>query len=142
LPADADTIQDTVVPAEKGYQVKVKKLAAAVAIAVPLGAALTAGAEPANALTGECNDYVCVSVTYESGNVASIYMWPAWSHKGHFELIMPNGRTANSPSEQWYAGGRGYTFADWNGGYGKWCGRFWYNTIFGWTGSSTVCVVA
>ena len=123
---------------------KVKKLAAAAAIAVPLGAAtLTAGAQPANALSGKCNDYVCVSVTYESGNVASIYMWASWSQKGHFELAMPNGRTANSPSEQWYAGGRGYTFADWNGGYGKWCGTIWGHSLFGgWTNGGWVCVVA
>ena len=134
--------QDTDKPAKKGYSMKVKKLAAAVAVAAPVGAALTAGAQSANALSGWCNDDVCVAVTYESGNVASIYMWAPRDEKGHFELTMPNGRTANSPSEQWYAGGRGYTFADWNGGYGRWCGQEWEHSLIGWTSEGKVCIVA
>lgn len=121
---------------------KVKKLAAAVAVAVPLGAALVTGTQPAYA-AGECNWDLCMTVTYESGNVASIYMWADTSDiTGHFELQMPNHRTANSPTETWYAGGRGYTFADWNGGYGRWCGTLWWHDFLGWHTKGNNCIVA
>ena len=121
---------------------KVKKLAAAVAVAVPLGTALTVGAGPAYA-AGQCSGDLCMSVVYESGNVASIHMWArSYDTPGHFQLQMPNHRSANSPSGYWYAGGRGYTFADWNGGYGRWCGNLWVSSWSGWNDIGYLCIVA
>ena len=110
---------------------KVKKLAAAVAIAMPVGASLAGVAQPANAaeaaLPSRCSGDLCMKITYISGNVATAYMWVYDDTLGstHFELSMPNGRIANSPTGPWQAGGKGYTFADWNGGVGLWCGTLW-----------------
>ena len=122
---------------------KVKKLAAAVAVTVPLSAALATVAEPAYAV-GHCYDDLCMTVTYESGNVASIYMWANNRDlTGHFQLQMPNHTSVSSPTGKWYAGGRGYTFAKYNGGYGYWCGTLWsHNWLSGWAKNGYVCVVA
>jgi hypothetical protein len=106
---------------------KFKRLAAAVTLAVPVGAGLVGAAQPANAaLPVSCSADLCMKVTYESGNVATVYMWADNAQfAGHFELQMPNHRTANSPNAVWDAGGTGYEFADWNGGVGQWCGTAW-----------------
>jgi hypothetical protein len=109
---------------------KVKKLVTAVAMAVPVGASLAGGAQTANAaeaLPVHCSGDLCMRITYQKGTVATVYMWAdSDTFFGHFELRMPNGRIANSPNNnQWYAGGAGYTFADWNGGVGLWCGTAW-----------------
>ena len=56
---------------------------------------------------------------------------------------MPNHRVANSPNQPWYAGGYGYEFANWNGGYGEWCVTLWYyKGGLGWSTDGYTCVVA
>jgi hypothetical protein len=130
---------------QKGCIMKVKKLATAVAIATPISASLIAGAHPANAALPErCSSDLCMKVTYESGNVATIYMWARsiTIHSGHFELSMPNGRVANSNQKTWTAGGAGYTFADWNGGIGLYCGTLWSFNLDIWENQGNLCLEA
>jgi hypothetical protein len=108
--------------------VKIKKLAAAVAVTVPVSAAIVGTAQPAYAAYPiHCyGAFLCMQVQNINGNVATIKMWPnSISFYGHFELQMPNHRVGNSPQKEYYAGRTGYTFANWNGGTGKWCGTAW-----------------
>jgi hypothetical protein len=140
LPGDTGAIQDTAALSrpreEKGYLMKVKKLAAAVAIAVPVAAALVGTAQPASAMPAlpmRCSADLCMDVLGVNGNVATILMWAySYDFHGHFELQMPNHRVANSPTNRWWnAGQSGYTFANWNGGVGQWCGTEWAQVIPG-----------
>ena len=124
---------------------KVKKFAAAVAVAAPVAATLGGGAAGIRRLPQGCGGDLCMQVVAESGNVATIKMW-AYSYRfyGHFQLQMPNHRSTNGPNNQWwYAGGAGYTFASWNGGVGQWCGTAYsYNKLFGYSRAGYLCLHA
>jgi hypothetical protein len=137
---------------------KVKKLAAAVAIAVPVGAALLGTAQPASAnaalpmhvnanaapLPFVCSLDLCMQVEGVKGNVATIVMWAySYDFHGHFELQMPNHRVANSPTNRWwYTGQSAYTFANWNGGVGQWCGTEWATSVGGYYKIGGICLHA
>lgn len=90
-----------------------------------------------------CSYDLCITATSINGNVASIEAWSRANLTGHFELQMPNHRVANSPNQPWYAGGYGYEFANWNGGYGEWCVTLWdHRSVGGWFTDGYTCVLA
>jgi hypothetical protein len=105
---------------------KVKRLAAAVAL-LPVSAALTLVSEkPASAVAGGCGGDVCAEATHVSGNVVTIRAWARnSSFYGHFELQTPNHRTLNSIQSIWHAGGTGNYFNNINGGVGRYCVTAW-----------------
>jgi hypothetical protein len=93
------------------------------AAATALSAALVIGsaamsALPASASTSvdakgavQCGGDLCIQNQNTSGPREPVKAWAkSFGFRGHFELTYPSGVVRNSPTENWKAGGSGYTF--------------------------------
>ena len=59
----------------------------------------------------QCGGDLCIQNQNTSGPLEPVKAWAkSFGFRGHFELTFPSGAVRNSPTENWKAGGSGYTF--------------------------------